>query len=293
MRNTFAQIALQLQKEDGDLYVLLGDIGVYGFRESFNLFPTRTLNLGIMEQTMIGVAAGMARAGKVPIVHTIAPFLIERAYEQIKIDFGYQELQGNLVSVGASFDYGALGPTHHCPGDIPLLSQIPGMQIVLPGTAAEFESIFRQNYNNGKCTYYRLSEKQNSTSNSFQIGKGVKVRNGSDFTIIVVGPLLDTVITAAKSYDAEIIYLNSIHPLDLELIRSSCKSNRILTVEPYYSGTLALNLIRLFSGQQIKLEMVGVENRFPAEYGTTDEIFSELGLSVASVKLGISRLLNV
>jgi transketolase len=293
MRKTFAEITYELQKQDDNLVVLLGDIGIYGFRKSFDDFPSRTINLGIMEQTMIGVAAGMAMSGKIPIVHTIAPFMIERAYEQIKIDFGYQELQGNLVSVGASFDYAALGSTHHCPGDIPLLSQIPGMQIVIPGTAEEFKAIFQENYKNGRCTYYRLSEGQNSNSHTFQLGKGSKIRNGEDLTIIVIGPILDLVIMAAKDFDAEIIYLSSINPLDEDLITSSCKSSKVLIVEPYYSGSIAIKLIKLFSGRQIKTEMVGIECQFPSNYGITQELYSQLGLSVSSIRAKIERLVGV
>ena len=95
--------------------------------------PLRAHNIGILEQSTIGLAAGLSLAGHFPIVHTIAPFLVERAYEQIKIDLGYQQLGSNLVSVGGSYDYAGLGCTHHCPADVGILNKIPGIEIIVPG----------------------------------------------------------------------------------------------------------------------------------------------------------------
>ena len=93
-----------------------------------------------MEQTMVGVAAGFAMEGFLPIVHTIAPFLVERPLEQVKLDFGYQGLQGTFVSVGGSYDYTTEGFTHHSPGDVQVMLTVPGMQVLVPGTSDELES---------------------------------------------------------------------------------------------------------------------------------------------------------
>ena len=91
---------------------------------------------------MISMAAGLSNEGLKPIVHTIAPFIVNRAYEQLKIDFGYNKLNGNFVSIGASYDYASLGCTHHCPEDINLMYNIPNMQIVVPGSSEEFDALF-------------------------------------------------------------------------------------------------------------------------------------------------------
>ena len=99
----------------------------------------KALNIGILEQATTSFAAGLSKVGFIPIVHTIASFMVDRAFEQLKIDFGYQKLNGNFISVGGSYDYAALGCTHHCPGDIAVLKTLPGMQIVVPGTPNEFD----------------------------------------------------------------------------------------------------------------------------------------------------------
>ena len=85
----------------------------------------RYYNIGICEPSMVNLAAGFSKVGLNPVVHTIAPFLIERSYEQIKLDFGYQNLNGNFISVGNSYDYAGLGCTHHCPSDVAILSAVP------------------------------------------------------------------------------------------------------------------------------------------------------------------------
>src|SRR5271155_3728497 len=162
MRKQFVKTVMWIMDRDPRVVLLLGDIGVYGFREAFQRFPKRCYNVGVCEQAMISLAAGLALEGMIPVVHTIAPFLVERAFEQLKVDFGYQGLGGNFVSVGASYDYSKLGPTHHCPGDVAILKTIPNMEILVPGHPDEFDDQFRFHYKSGKPNYFRLSEQSNS-----------------------------------------------------------------------------------------------------------------------------------
>ena len=115
MRKQLVRTVEAVLSEDDRVVLLLGDIGVFGFRNAFERFPHRVYNVGILEQATISMAAGLALEGFIPIFHSIAPFAVERALEQLKIDFGYQRLPGVIISVGASYDYAALGCTHHCP----------------------------------------------------------------------------------------------------------------------------------------------------------------------------------
>ena len=151
--------------------MLLGDIGIFAFRNLFKKYPKRIYNIGILEQSMISLAAGLSNEGLKPIVHTIAPFMISRALEQLKIDFGYNKLGGNFISIGASYDYASLGCTHHCPEDVNLMYNIPEMQIVVPGTSQEFHKLFNQSYNNNKPTYFRLSDFENEKNSKCKFWK--------------------------------------------------------------------------------------------------------------------------
>ena len=102
----------------------------------------------------MNMAAGMNKVGLTPVIHTIAPFLIERAYEQIKLDFGYQQLSANFVSVGGSFDYSQLGCSHHCYTDVSLMSHFSRANIFIPGSAEEFNQLFKEVYKNNEINYF-------------------------------------------------------------------------------------------------------------------------------------------
>ena len=102
MRKQLVKTVQSILATDDNVVLLLGDIGVWGFREAFKLYPERVFNIGILEQSTISLSAGLSMSGLIPVVHTIAPFLVERAYEQLKDDFGYQKLGGNFISVSNS-----------------------------------------------------------------------------------------------------------------------------------------------------------------------------------------------
>src|SRR3989338_3190385 len=131
MRQKFPATIDELIKKDEKMVLLFADVGTYGFRHSQAQFPDRVYNVGILEQSMISMAAGLAMQGFTPVVHTIAAFLIERSLEQIKDDFGYQGLGGNFVSTGAYYDLASWGCTHQSPGEVGMLKNVPEIEIVL------------------------------------------------------------------------------------------------------------------------------------------------------------------
>ena len=290
MRKTFSNLASSVIKTNDNSVLLLGDIGVHSFREAIRDFPDRALNMGILEQSMVGMGAGFALQGYIPIIHTIAPFIVERAYEQIKIDFGYQNLPGNFVSVGASFDYAALGCTHHCPGDISILSNIPGMNLYIPGTAIEFEQMFSSNWNNGKLNYFRLSENVNSSS-FLSIPNWHAVRNGDLATVIAVGPILDRVLEATKNLDVEVLYMNKLDPKDIDLLDRGMRSNKLVVVEPYYSGPVLQRMTNILESNQLQVLQIGIPRAFLTNYGKADEHYSALGFDPEQLSQRISNFI--
>ena len=179
MRQQMVKTLEELMANDERLVVVLAEISYSLFNKNTTEFAERILNLGIMEQTMVSVAAGIAMEGFIPVVHSITPFLVERPFEQIKDDFCYQQLGGNFISTGASYDYSTEGMTHHGPGDVQILRSLPGMQIVVPGTAGEFDTLFRESYANGFPTYYRLSVKSNPVEYPVRFGEMVIVKQGT------------------------------------------------------------------------------------------------------------------
>src|SRR5713226_2495408 len=183
MRQQMVKTLEELLAHDERLVVVLAVISYSLFNKNSSLFAERILNLGIMEQTMVSVAAGIAMEGFIPAVHSITPFLVERPFEQIKDDFCYQQLSGKFISVGASYDYSVEGMTHQGPGDVYIMHGLPAMQIVVPGTPAEFDALFRESYANGANTYYRLSLAKNPFDTPAQFGKLAVVRQGRQATV--------------------------------------------------------------------------------------------------------------
>lgn len=286
MRKQFVKTVESLVEIDTRAVVLLGDIGIFGFRNSFKNYPDRTYNIGILEQSTISLAAGLSIGSMIPIIHTIAPFLVERAFEQLKIDFGYQSLNGNFVTIGASYDYASLGCTHHCPGDISLLLTIPNMQIVCPGNSFEFDQLFNQSYNNGQPTYFRLSEYENDKLDlDIVFGKAnlVKKVDNSKALIIVVGNLLQNVILATKYLDCDILYYTTISPFDEKSLKENFNEN-IIVFEPFYEGSINYNINLTLKGLKYKLTNIGVPREFLTNYGSKTEHDFNLGLDVDSIK---------
>ncbi len=155
MRTQFAKTCMDLMDKDERVIVLLGDIGVHVFKDVFEKYPKRCYNVGILEQSMVGMAAGLAMAGFIPIVHTIEPFLVDRAFEQIKDDFGYQELKGSIVGVDVSQTSPNLGYTHQCPYALEHMAHVKGMKVFAPTSPEEFDKLLKQNYEG--LNYIRIS----------------------------------------------------------------------------------------------------------------------------------------
>lgn len=190
IRQQFADTMLEVGKTDQDLVVLIGDISHFILQEFAQACPGRFYNVGICEPTIVSMGAGVAKAGLHPVMHTIAPFLIERSFEQIKLDFCYQGMAGNLITVGSAFDYSKLGCTHHCYDDWGLMKSLPNTQVIYPASPIEFDILFRQTYRNSFLTLFRLPEYGHSYGlepDSVQFGKGIKITDGTNLTIVATG----------------------------------------------------------------------------------------------------------
>jgi transketolase len=291
MRKQFVDTVSEIFKNDKKVVLLLGDIGVWGFRDILNDYPERSYNIGILEQTTISLSAGLSLAGLIPIVHTIAPFIVERSFEQIKLDLGYQALGANLVSVGGSYDYASLGCTHHCPGDVSILNEIPDMEIIVPGHPTEFDQLFKQNYANEFPTYFRLSETSNQKPFDVKFGKNIIVKEGKEVVVIAVGPILKSVLKASEGLDITIIYCTTVKPFDFSSIENFL-CQKILIVEPYYSSPVLTNILRSESKLSGDFSTIGVPNSFINKYGSKSEIDEMIGLDPESIRKKIVEKIN-
>lgn len=295
MRKTFQSVVSELVDRDDSVVVLLGDIGVFAFRESMSRHPSRVINLGILEQAMLGVGAGMAMSGLNPVLHSIAPFVVERTFEQIKVDYGYQKVGGNIVSVGASYDYASLGATHHSPGDVSLLLSVPGVEVCLPGTSEELASQLKTRYNNGLLTYFRLSERENSQTVEVSPTGVSEKSSGKDVTVVAFGPTLDLAICALAeepTIDAGLIYVNCLNADTWVELASKIQTEKILLVEPFYSFTTSAHLLEALKYRSTKIASLGVPREFIREYGTLSQIDEYIGFNTNGLRRKLVELVN-
>jgi transketolase len=290
MRKQFVTTIQDTMSKDDNLCLLLGDIGVFGFSKCFELYPDQTYNIGILEQSTISLASGVSKANMIPVVHTIAPFIVERAFEQLKTDFGYQNLNGNFISIGNSYDYAGLGCTHHCPGDVSILSTIPNMQIISPGSSKEFDSLFKQTYNNGSPTYFRLSEYEHSLNFEVTFGKANIIKEGTKALIICYGNMLESVYEVVKDLDITLLYYSTIVPFDNETLKKHFNDN-IIICEPFYEGSTNYFVTKALEGFSYKLSNIGIPREFILSYGKKHQIDELLELDVNSLKNKINNLI--
>jgi len=292
MRQQFPNTVHELMKANDKVVLLFGDVGTYGFRHCAAEFPDRVYNVGILEQSMMSIAAGIAMQGLIPVVHTIAAFLVERAFEQIKDDFGYQKLGGNFVSIGGSYDLASWGCTHEAPSDVGLVKNIPGAEVVVPGTPAEFDHLFKQSYDNGHPTYFRLSAKSNAETHDVSFGKANVVKVGAEATIIAVGPMLDRVLEACKGLDVTVLYYTSLQPFDQETLRANFRGGRLIVCEPYYSGACAADIASALRKYPAATTYIGVPREFPHHYGNVDDIDTVFHLTAGGIRAQIEEALS-
>jgi transketolase len=285
MREAATTAIVDLFRRDERVAVVMADISLDQLRPAVDHDPRRAINVGIMEQSAVGVAAGFALEGFHPIVHTIAPFLAERPLEQIKVDFGYQELGGLFVSVGGSYDYGESGATHHAPGDVQVLASIPRLEVLVPGTPDETRRLVERSYANGNPTYLRTSVVENDEPVELAPGGLTLVRRGADVTVVVAGPFVSRTLAALHGIDATVLYATTLVPLDLAtLAREAAPAAEVVIVEPLYEGTSAAQVAEALAHRPARLLSIGVPRRFIHAYGRTDEHDRALGLDMTSIR---------
>lgn len=300
IRQQFADTMVSIGRQDPELVVIVGDISHYALQPFAKECPGRYFNIGICESATLSVAAGVAKTGLVPVVHTIAPFLIERGFEQIKLDFCYHKIPGNIVTVGSAFDYANLGCTHHCYGDFAMLKTLQNQQICYPSSAQEFDVLFKQAYRSSKLTIYRIPGRSHSMEwdkGQLEFGSGIKVTTGSDLTMVVTGPQLENAMKAreqlsGQGWDIEIIYIHTVWPLDNELIYESVsRTKRCMVIEEHMQagglGSEVLQIIHPINGFQY--HSLSIPNRFIHGYGGYDEQCRHLDFTAEGIANRVLR----
>jgi transketolase len=295
MRTAFASAASSLLDDDPLAAVVLAEISADLFAKAAARHPDRVLNVGIREQLMVSVGGGLALAGLRPIVHTYAPFLVERAFEQVKLDLAHQDAHAVLASIGASYDAARAGRTHQAPEDVALIDTLPGFSVLVPGHAGEVAALLRgaMGVLDRGSAYLRLSAESNREARPLWPGLQV-VRPGRHAVVVAVGPMLDPVLDGLADLDVTVAYATTVRPFDGEGLRSlAAASGTVVLVEPYLAGTSAAAASSALASRPHRLLSLGAGRDELRRYGTPEDHVRWHGLDAAGIRRSVSGFLGL
>jgi transketolase len=243
MRDNFIKTLLEERSKDDSVMLLTGDLG-FGVLEEFEeLYPSSYLNLGIAEQTMTGIASGLALSGKRVLTYSIGNFPTLRCLEQIRNDLAYHECNVTIVAVGGGFSYGQLGMSHHATEDIGIMRALPNVEVLVPCTNLESELITKEVIASNKTSYLRLDKSfdtETDDTDSFKYGKLRRFRKGSKYVIIATGGILEEATKAADelktkfNLNIKVLGCHMVKPFDeKDLINNLVDAEIILTLEEH------------------------------------------------------------
>ncbi|MGV9263500.1 transketolase family protein [Kitasatospora sp. NPDC003701] len=294
MRERFLDVTTRLLEDDPRLAVVLADISAAGFAPAAERHPDRVVNVGIREQLLIGAAGGLALAGMRPIAHTFASFLIERPFEQVKLDLVHQGVGAVLVSAAGSYDWPAGGRTHMAPGDVALLDTLPDWTVHVPGHPDEAERLLRHAVADGdRNVYVRLSEHRNAAAVPVEAGRFTVVRRGSKGVVLAVGPMLDAVLAATEGLDVSVLYAATVRPFDAAGLRAGATGRAdVVLVEPYLAGTSAGEVHAALADRPHRVLALGVPREEHRHYGSIAEHLTAYGLDAPALRERIGTFLR-
>jgi transketolase len=307
VRTAFIKTLTELARADKRIFLLISDVG-YGVVDEFaQAFSKRFINVGLAEQNMIGIAAGLGLSGKIVFVYSIANFPTMRCLEQIRNDVCYHNLSVKVVAVGGGLTYGALGPTHHGTEDLAIMRSLPHMTVIAPGDSVESALATRAIYEKEGPCYLRLERAgervvYNQNIPEFQIGKAIKVREGNDVTLISIGGILFRVLQAAESLakkgiEARVLSMHTLKPLDVEsVIVATRETGGIITIEEHSVigglGSAVSEVLAERTNGCVAFEKIGLNNEFCHQIGCQDYLRDRYRLSIDNIAEVANKLMH-
>ena len=291
-RQVICDTLMGLAKDDKNIYVLTSDSrGSASMTNFANEFPKQFVEVGIAEQNLVGIAAGLATTGKKCFAASPACFLTMRSIEQVKVDVAYSNTNVKLIGISGGVSYGALGMSHHSLQDIAVMRAIPNIDLFLPADRFETEKLVRELVKYDKPAYIRIGRNPvddvyESTDFDFEIGKANVMREGKDITIIATGETVKPAIEASDELKelgikCRVLNMHTIKPLDEEaIIKAAKETGNIITVEEHsiYGGLGAAVSEVVVQNAPVPMKIVGIKDE-AAITGTSKEIFNYYGLS--------------
>jgi transketolase len=284
VRTTFAKTLTEIAQQDARVLLLTADLGYMALEVFSDALPDQFLNVGVAEQNMIAIATGLADGGFLPFTYSIAPFASLRPYEFIRNGPVLHHLPVRIVGVGAGFEYGTAGPTHHGIDDAAALRPQPGLTIVTPADAQQTRAALLATWDTDGPVYYRIGKDEKVTvpglDGRFRLGRAEIVREGADLAFVVMGAPAAEVCAAAdqlaeRGVDATVAVVSTFNPSPIEDLRQLAQRHRLLvTVEAQYVdgalGSLVAETIAE-AGAAARLIRIGV--RLPPQGRSGSQAF--------------------
>jgi transketolase len=297
MRDTFVKTLIEIGKADKDVHLLTGDLGFGVLKPYWEQLPDQFTNVGIAEQNMTGVAAGLALCGKKVFTYSIGNFPTLRCLEQIRNDCAYHDANVKIVCVGGGFVYGALGMSHHATEDLAIMRALPSVVVMAPGDLTEAAACTNAIYKHKGTCYLRLGrggeKKIHDSIPNFTIGKALKIKEGEKVVLFSTGGIFDEALAAVERLNRENIYpalytFPTVKPIDKELI-TGCAHNYdlIVTVEEHtiiggFGSAVAEVLAETPSPRATQMK-IGLNDTYSCIVGSQKYLRNEYGMSAEKI----------
>ena len=302
-RIAFADTLVALAEQDSRIVAVCNDsVGSSNLKAFKQRFPDRLINVGIAEQNLVGVSAGLASAGKVPFTCGASCFVTGRALEQIKADLAYSRHNVKLCGISSGMAYGELGPTHHSIEDLAWTRAIANMTVLVPADPVETAAAVRAAAAFDGPVFLRLSRMPVPVvcgeGQTFEIGRSALLRDGSDVTIIGAGVTVTSALEAARLLEqdgisAAVLNLSTIRPIDRERVIEAARRGPIVTVEEHtvYGGLGSAVAEVVVETHPTRMRMLGVPGVF-APTGSASFLLKYFGLDAAGIRDAARALVN-
>lgn len=304
MRTATMRAIYEAAKRDESIYFLTGDYGkafMDMFREDI---PDQVMNLGMAEQNLIGVAAGLALSGKKVFVYSIVPFVTLRCLEQLKVDVCYHNLDVTVVGVGGGFVYGSCGVTHLSIEDIAVMRSLPNMKIVAPANPMEATLLTNEIIRVGGPAYIRLNkanELDPPTRYPVIFGRPFVAKSGTDVTVVSTGAMLETALKVAqklelKGLSTEVLHMHTLKPFNADSIKTRANHREcIITIEEHsIIGGLGSCVAEAFAEaapNKAVFKRFGIKDVWPHVVGTQQFLRDHAGLSPEAIVAEVFNLM--
>ncbi len=302
-RKAYGKSLVEIGKEIKNMVVLDADLSTSTKTAMFGMeFPERFINLGLQEQNMMGIAAGLARSGKIVFASSFAVFATGRAYDQVRQSIAYPKLNVKIVATHGGVTVGEDGASHQMIEDIGLMSGLPNMRVIVPADSNEVRKVIRTVAREKGPFYVRLTRTAlpNITDGEFEIGRGKIMRDGDDVTIMAIGIEVSYSLLAAEKLkkegiDTRVINMSSIKPIDKEIIIKAARdTGRIVTVEDHniYNGLGSRVAEVLVENYPVRMIRVGMHDQFGMS-GKWNELLKYYGMDDDGIVKSVRKIMEV